>query len=316
MLRQIDSIDDQVHGISREECDSGVKFAAWGKSSERFYTGSSDGVVKIWNIRAPTGEAFLRDLITLSGGVSTGKFSPDFRQLVIGDSTGKIHLFSIERKADMNTSTFTRSPITPHTPLPPPLVDEDDQDIPPEQTGPEIGKQFLDRQQIIIHPDEYIGAVQGPNYRQTGLFYNALQYRDEKGRDAEGWSQKELQERQYQRFQFKAIKLPRLPEVESSSHFQHERNLAIDLNLATLPRETLTHLKNDGVDLEFQDEQLEIRQRLERPKKSKSEIFVKEQCTDFEFRDGSSNDDEDSLGKVYFIMKPTNGQQKLTCNSR
>lgn len=291
LLRQIDSIDDQVHGLSREECDSGVKFAAWGKSSERFYTGSSDGVVKIWNIRAPTGEAFLQDLITLSGGVSSGKFSPDFRQLVIGDSTGKIHLFSIENKADMNTSAFTR-PITPHAPLPPPLVDEDDQDIPPEQTGPEIGLQFLNRQQIIIHPDEYIGAVQGPNYQQTGLFYNALQYKDEKGQDAEGWSKKELQERQEQRFQFKAIKLPCLPKVASSSHFQHERNLALDLNLATLPRKTITQLQNDGVDLGFQDEQLEIGQREKN-----------EYCTDFEFKD-NSGDDNDSLGKVsLFVQK-------------
>jgi hypothetical protein len=307
LLRQIDSIDDQVHGNSREETDSGVKFAAWGKCSERFYTGSSDGVVKIWNIQAPTGEAFLRNLITLSGGVSTGKFSPDFRQLVIGDSTGKIHLFSFrESNTDMNISAFSRT-VKPHAPLPPPLVDEDDQDIPPEQTGPEIGQQFLDRQQIIIHPDEYIGAVQGPNYRQTGLFYNAHLYKDEKGQDAEGWSQKELQERQKQRFQFKEIKLPRLPEVESSSHFHHERNMAIDLNLATLPCETITHLKNEGVDLGFQDEhefKLEIGRRLEKPEKSKSEIFVKEQYTDFEFGDDSNNDD-DSLGKVYSTIRLT-----------
>jgi hypothetical protein len=33
-------------------------------------------------------EVFIRDLITLFGGVTTGKFSPDFNTLLIGDATG------------------------------------------------------------------------------------------------------------------------------------------------------------------------------------------------------------------------------------
>ncbi|EAA27042.3 defective in DNA methylation-9 protein [Neurospora crassa OR74A] len=34
----------------REHEDVGVKFTAWGRTLDRFYTGSSDGVVKVWNL--------------------------------------------------------------------------------------------------------------------------------------------------------------------------------------------------------------------------------------------------------------------------
>jgi hypothetical protein len=236
-----------------EETDSGVKFAAWGRTCDRFYTGSSDGVVKAWNIRAPPGQAFIRDVISLSGGVSTGKFSPDFSNLILGDSTGKVHLLSFGGFAQEEVTTSLRRPITPHHPLSPPLIDEDDQEIDPPQTAQERARQFLDRRQITICEDEYIGAVQGPNYASTGLYYNPDKFRDENGEHSIGWSMSELIQKQQIRFHPGCIKLTRIPEMDSSSRLVHERNLALDLDTAMLPAEIIRELKSAGVDLGFED---------------------------------------------------------------
>ncbi len=254
-LTWVDSIDEYAHGESREETDIGVKFAAWGTNLDRFYTGSSDGVLKAWNIRAPPGHELVRDVIKLSGGISAGKFCPDFGKLVIGDSTGKIHLISLDQvESSEEISVALRRPITPHAPLPAPLIDDDDMEIPPEQTAREIAQEFLDRQQLVVEEDEYVGAVQGPNYASIGLFYNVEEYKDEFGRDSEGWSIRELRERQQQRYNIESIKLPRLPDIQSSNQLLHERNLILDLDVSALLPETYVELREAQVDLNFQDE--------------------------------------------------------------
>jgi len=255
VLSKTDSIDPRTDGEAREESDIGVKFAAWGNNLDRFYTGSSDGVVKAWNVRACPGHEFVRDVIKLSGGISAGKFSPDFSKLVIGDSTGKVHLLSLGQAEPSEESPLAiRKPITPHPPLPAPLIDDDDMEIPPEQTAREIAQEFLDRQQIIIHEDEWIGAVQGPNYASTGLFYDGNKYKDEYREDSIGWSIEELGEKQQLRHNVERTRFPQLPDIQSSSRFLHEKNLCLDLDPAVLLPETYVQLREARVDLNFQDE--------------------------------------------------------------
>jgi WD40 repeat protein len=232
-----------------------VKFAAWGNNLDRFYTGSSDGVLKAWNIRSPPGRELVRDVVRLSGGISAGKFSPDFSKLVIGDSTGKVHLLSLGQAEPSEAIPIAlRKPITPHPPLPAPLIDDDDMEIPPEQTAKEIGQEFLDRGQITIHEDEWIGAVQGPNYASTGLFYNVEEYKDELVQVSEGWSTKELREKQLLRYNVEMIEFPRLPDIQSSNLLLHEKNVNLDLNLAALSPETYVQLREERVDINFQSE--------------------------------------------------------------
>jgi hypothetical protein len=255
VLIKADSIDPRPDGETREESDIGVQFAAWGNSLDRFYTGSSDGVVKAWNVRACYGHEFVRDVIKLSGGISAGKFSPDFAKLVIGDSTGKVHLLSLGQAEPSEEIPFAiRKPITPHPPLPAPLIDDDDMEIPPEQTAKEIAQEFLDRQQITIHEDEWIGAVQGPNYASTGLFYQENKYKDKYRKDSIGWSMEELREKQQLRHNVERIRRPQLPNIKSSNPFLHQKNLCLDLDLAALLPETYVQLREARVDLNFQDE--------------------------------------------------------------
>ncbi|KAF8864475.1 WD40 repeat-like protein [Acephala macrosclerotiorum] len=87
-----ESIDNPDPNLPLEEADSGVKFAAWGQSSNRLYTGSSDGVVKVWDITRPVGQVFIRNVLEVQGGIACGVFSWDHTQLMLGDATGHLHL--------------------------------------------------------------------------------------------------------------------------------------------------------------------------------------------------------------------------------
>lgn len=100
------NLDDLISGYDRALTDSGVKFAAWGRTADRFYTGSSDGKVKAWDIRKPKGHAFVRTVLSVAGGITAGAFSDNFSKLLIGDATGKIHILGTE---DLNPDTPSRS---------------------------------------------------------------------------------------------------------------------------------------------------------------------------------------------------------------
>ncbi|KAI9886054.1 MAG: RNA polymerase III subunit C82 [Watsoniomyces obsoletus] len=81
--------------VPAEEIDTGVRFVSWGSSIERFYTGSSDGVVKVWDIRRSPEDVWLRDLITLNSGVMCGAFTEAGDQLLLGDVSGGISLLNV-----------------------------------------------------------------------------------------------------------------------------------------------------------------------------------------------------------------------------
>ncbi|KAI1751181.1 WD40 repeat-like protein [Xylaria castorea] len=168
----------------REEEDVGVKFTAWATTADRLYTGSSDGVVKVWNIRHGRG-VLVNDLIEVAAPITYGAFSPDFTRLVIGDGSGRVYLLALEDPEDedpppnpagvsagfLNVQTSSGNqravrrprPFLPHPELPPPggnkLMD-----------GQESAREYLNTAQLVLHPDPTVGAVQGANYTGTCLF--------------------------------------------------------------------------------------------------------------------------------------------------
>ncbi|KAL7808339.1 quinon protein alcohol dehydrogenase-like superfamily [Trichoderma aethiopicum] len=169
----------------REKEDTGVKFTAWGNSLDRFYTGASDGTVMVWNIRQKS-NPYVRTLLEAPGPISCGAFSPDLRKMVVGDATGRVFLFSVD-KEDEPEAHFIKipgvdrrlrrpTPFIPHPEPEPPyrdpstsdtMVDDDDDDM---HIADLVRRMYLDTQQLVIHPNPTIGAVQGPNYASTGLF--------------------------------------------------------------------------------------------------------------------------------------------------
>ncbi|KAK8039169.1 hypothetical protein PG993_007580 [Apiospora rasikravindrae] len=170
----------------REREDVGVKFVEWASSTDRLYTGSSDGVVKVWDIRH--GRAILiRDLIECAGPITFGAFSPDQTQLAVGDGSGRVYLLSLDegereeikpiatattglwsvQLAGQQTNIRRPRPFIPHAEVPPPPSTT------PAHTEAKIQRnEYLEQQVLRVHPDPTIGVVQGPNYAACG-FYRA-----------------------------------------------------------------------------------------------------------------------------------------------
>ncbi|EFE35786.1 WD repeat protein [Trichophyton benhamiae CBS 112371] len=82
------------HGLPIREQDVGVQLALWGDQPNRFYTGSSDGCVKLWNIMAATEDVFVRDIVNLGTDITSGSLSSDKTTMLIGDTGGSIHILS------------------------------------------------------------------------------------------------------------------------------------------------------------------------------------------------------------------------------
>ncbi|EPE08770.1 wd repeat-containing protein [Ophiostoma piceae UAMH 11346] len=109
--------DSPVHVLEHGKCieelagerisneDTGVKFVAWGQTPDRLYTGSSDGIVKVWNVRTHSNSSatpFVRNLLQCPGPVSFGAFSPNKSKLAIGDATGRVTVLAVDDNLNKN----------------------------------------------------------------------------------------------------------------------------------------------------------------------------------------------------------------------
>jgi len=94
----------EVIDEEREIHDTGVNFASWYRDSDYLVTGSSDGVVKVWNPR--NGDPFCYNLASLDGPIMSGSFSPDDSKLMIGLATGSATMLSHLGDGDSTTTAF------------------------------------------------------------------------------------------------------------------------------------------------------------------------------------------------------------------
>ncbi|KAF2443429.1 WD40 repeat-like protein [Karstenula rhodostoma CBS 690.94] len=81
----------------REITDTGIRFLSWGNNATRLYSGSSDGVVKVWNVARSEEETFVKDLITVDSGIMSGAFSPDYSKLLLGEVNGSVNVLEVGR---------------------------------------------------------------------------------------------------------------------------------------------------------------------------------------------------------------------------
>ncbi|KAJ6439527.1 hypothetical protein O9K51_07414 [Purpureocillium lavendulum] len=181
-LKHGDPLDDFTY--DREKEDTGVKFTAWGASPDRFYTGSSDGVVKVWNVRNKR-KPFVRTLVEAPAPISCGAFSPDQSQLAIGDASGRVFLFSVDER-DQHASHVMKLPGTnrelrrpkpflPHPEPPPPEPDAPSSDgmhldAADRSIAAYAHQRYIASGQLVLTRKPVVGAVQGPAYAATGLF--------------------------------------------------------------------------------------------------------------------------------------------------
>ncbi|KAK4235603.1 WD40-repeat-containing domain protein, partial [Achaetomium macrosporum] len=188
VLRHGQPIDE--FGGDREREDVGVKFTAWGTTPDRFYTGSSDGVLKVWNVRS-LDRPLVRNLLEAPAPITAGMFCPDKSRLVIGDASGRVYMLSVneETKQQLTASKIPlpgsgfkllyRPPsIIPHPDPPAPTHDAEGRPIVAE-TGPALGHAYLESQKLEQHPNPTIGVVQGPRYTETGFFCRNLHFNED-----------------------------------------------------------------------------------------------------------------------------------------
>jgi len=97
-----------------ELTDTGIRFLAWGENATRLYTGSSDGVVKTWNVAHSKEDTFVKDLITVNSGIMSGAFSPDKSQLLIGEVNGSINILEVG-KDDCEVRDMDKMKYIPYT---------------------------------------------------------------------------------------------------------------------------------------------------------------------------------------------------------
>jgi hypothetical protein len=263
--------------LPREVADTGVKFASWGHTSDRFYTGASDGRVKAWDIRAAQGNAFVRNILEVSGGISAGAFSKNFSRLLIGDATGKVHLLGID-DSDLEEGNFTglstsstsslrglgnveslsRSMKRPKTIVPhpePPAPEGPEMKVEEiELTGPDIARVFLEEGQLALHPDRKIGAIQGPNYHETQLYRSeAHEYQDETEALLPEWQARQQCEL---RKHDEDLRISLLPKAKCSVPTLHPKNVALDFDLSRLSLETQGELRRDRIEFDWDEDHM------------------------------------------------------------
>ncbi|KAK5163606.1 uncharacterized protein LTR77_010555 [Saxophila tyrrhenica] len=146
------------HDREREIADTGIRFLSWGATGSRLYSGSSDGVVKIWNPYMSSQNAHVKDVATFTSALMSGAFSPDYRELLIGEDQGRINLLSVGY-GEKTVRTVERFDFHPA-----PAPKKDYNSLP---EGHEAAKSLVDSGQVMIKRMGTLPvrqAVQGSNY--------------------------------------------------------------------------------------------------------------------------------------------------------
>ena len=167
-LRHGHALMELDHNRSRAETDTGVCLSAWGSEGSLYYSGSSDGIVKAWDIRRHPADVHIRDVAHIGAAIQNGAFSPDFNHLLVGDADGGIHILSSapcgpRQSDDSDDDRITEEPIS--------LIRAPDGsgkrldplDDNPGTEGIVAAKELIESGQLELHPE--FGVGKGANYQ-------------------------------------------------------------------------------------------------------------------------------------------------------
>lgn len=145
----------------REKVDAGVMLSIWAEGGSLFYSGSSDGVIKAWDIRRSPEDVWVKDVAHLPAGVQSGALSPDGMNMLVGDAVGGIHVLSATRfgPEDDEGLEYSPDPINFHyADTQGGAVDGDN----PGTEGIEVANHLLKSGMLVLDP--LFGVGKGPNY--------------------------------------------------------------------------------------------------------------------------------------------------------
>lgn len=254
--------------VGDNEDDTGVKFTAWAASMDRFYTGSSDGVVKVWNIRGK--EAKGRVILEAPAQISHGAFSPDYSKLVIGDASGRVFILSVGEDEEKPPSFVSLSgppgqgattrrrptPITPHPEPPPPP-----QLLQRRETSSDLGRAYVTARQLKFSGDPTVGMVQDVNYADTGLFRREAHAEYDPTRELMAYVESK-QQINSKMFANAPIRTRRVKRIGASS--EDDDHMDIDGEAREAGEVARRYEENRRLDLDFEGLSLETREALER----------------------------------------------------
>jgi WD40 repeat protein/DNA-directed RNA polymerase subunit RPC12/RpoP len=153
-------------GVKHEETDTGVRFLSWGENATRLYSGSSDGVVKVWDVTRAEENTFVKDLITTDSGIMSGAFSADYSKLVVGEVNGSINVLEVGRD-DCSIKEADKLRYVPYQDDDPDEAMTDRRPRASLESGIAEGSHLLQTRQLQLAPTGSLPirqAVQGPQY--------------------------------------------------------------------------------------------------------------------------------------------------------
>lgn len=163
-LEHGDPLQPLPHDLPREEADAGIMLSLWGMGGSRFYTGSSDGVVKAWDINRAAEDVWVKDVAHLPAGVQSGALSQDGVNMIVGDAVGGVHIFSAApyetrtgNGSDDDGEGGTTLPVTFIRAEEPKAFDDN-----PGAEGIEAANLLVKNRRVCITPR--YGVVEGPYY--------------------------------------------------------------------------------------------------------------------------------------------------------
>ncbi|KAL8789599.1 MAG: hypothetical protein Q9213_001035 [Squamulea squamosa] len=162
-----EGISDMKH---RERVDAGVMLSIWSQGASLFYTGSSDGVIKAWDVLHAPEDVWVKDLAQLPAGVQSGALSPDGMNMLVGDAVGGVHILSAAPLG--HSSDSLEDDVVGYDPDPITYVPADNRQsssLGEEGTeGIDKGNELLQTKQLVMHP--CFGIGKGPNYGKSNYF--------------------------------------------------------------------------------------------------------------------------------------------------
>lgn len=157
---------DLDQDFCQEEQDAGVMLTAWDEYGNSLFSGSSDGMIKEWDVLRAPENALVREVAQLGAGVQNGAFSPDFSNLLVGDAAGAVHVLSsapigpeaIDEDDDDDVFIKKTMPIEFVS-----AADQIEDDENPGVEGILASNISLNSHELIVDKD--YGVVQGPHYQ-------------------------------------------------------------------------------------------------------------------------------------------------------
>ena len=134
----------------------------WGKDRSEFFTGSSDGVLKQWDIRRGSSDVLTENVLSTGTELMCGELSPDKTSFLIGDASGTIQILARGPPRDSDLFLGKQPDEIDFVYVPTRVRKKDADTASQRHEGMEAAKQLVTSGQIAIDPD--FGPGQGPKY--------------------------------------------------------------------------------------------------------------------------------------------------------